>query len=114
MQLSPEMIIAAAVILVGCISVLGGCIAVLWRQQVKSNQRCEKEGAACREKQASLDEFIRTKLLNQATEAGSRETAATSELTRARQVIERIEKRFPASAAEKADQTPLQPARIHG
>jgi hypothetical protein len=110
MQLSPEMIIGIAVVLVGCISVLGGCIAVLWRQQVKSNQRCETEGAQCRKKQADLDEFIRTTLLDTVQAAAGREAANTSELARARQIIERVEKRFPADK----DQTPLQPARTHG
>ncbi len=98
MELTSEMIIGAAV---------GLCGAIVWlaRNQIVSQRRCEREGTECRAKQAALDDFIRTTLLSHATEAGNREAIATNELTRARHVIERVEKRLPADH----DQTPTKP-----
>ena len=80
------------------------------RNAQAAQRRCEAEGAECRKKQSELDAFIRTTLLSHATEAGNREAAATTELARARHVIERVEKRLPPDH----DQTPSVPARIHG
>lgn len=95
---------------------MGAAIAWLGKDQMDSKRnaqaaqkRCEAEGAECRKKQSDLDGFIRTTLLNHATEAGNREAAATTELARARHVLERVEKRFPADG----DQTPTEPARAH-
>lgn len=103
MELSTELVVAGYV-------ALGGAIAWLARNQAVSQRRCEKESTECRAKQASLDGFIRTTLLSHATEAGNREVAATTELARARHVIERVEKRLPPDP----DETPTTPARTHG
>lgn len=101
MELPTEVVISGYV-------VLGGAIAWLARNQVVSQRRCEREGQECRANQAALDTFIRTKLLAHATEAGTREAAATTELARARHVLERVEKRLPPDN----DQTPTSSTRL--
>lgn len=95
---------------------MGAAIAWLGKDQMDSKRnaqaaqkRCEAEGAECRKRQSDLDGFIRGTLLNHATVAGNREAAATAELARARHVLERVERHFPADD----DQTPTQPARAH-
>jgi len=103
MELTSEMIVGAAI-------AMGGAIAWLARNQVVSQRRCEREATECRAKQSSLDGFIRNTLLGLVESSGNRESTTTAELTRARQALERAEKRFPADG----DQTPIQPARHHG
>jgi hypothetical protein len=102
MELTPEMIIGGA-------TAMGGAIVWLARNQIVSQRRCERSDTECRAKQAALDEFIRTTLLRLVESAANREASTATELTRARHVIERAEKRLPATD----DQTPLQTARTH-
>jgi hypothetical protein len=96
---------------------MGAAIAWLGKDQADSKKnaqaaqkRCEAEGAECRKRQAELDGFIRTTLLGHVEEAGNREAAATTELARARHVIERVEKRL---SKKDPDETPANPQRVH-
>lgn len=96
---------------------MGTAIAWLAKDQADSKRnaqtaqkRCEAEGAECRKKQSELDAFIREKLLGMVEGAALRESAATSELARARRVLEATEKRH---AITHDDSTPVQAARVH-
>jgi hypothetical protein len=101
--LSPEMIIAIAAILVTCIVTLGSCIAVLWRQQVGANKRCESDGARRDKKVEELDKFQRNELIQMRAESTSLAASAVSTLDRARRAIERAERRHPSTG----DDTPF-------
>jgi putative Ca2+/H+ antiporter (TMEM165/GDT1 family) len=109
MEIPVEYVIAGFVAMGAAITWLAKDQADSKRNAQAAQKRCEAEGAECRKKQSDLDGFIRTTLLNHATEAGNREAVATAELARARHVLDRVEKRFPADD----DQTPAQPARAH-
>lgn len=102
MELTSDMIIGSAI-------AMGAAITWLARNQIVSQRRCERESTESRKKQSELDDFIRTTLLGLVESSGNRESTTTNELARARQALERAEKRFPADN----DQTPLQPARTH-
>ncbi len=109
MEIPVEYVVAGFVAMGAAIAWLGKDQADSKKNAQLAQKRCEAEGAECRAKQTKLDDFIRTTLLSHATVAGNREAAATTELARARHVIERVEKRLP----KDHDETPTVPARAH-
>ncbi len=106
MQLSPEMIIAMAAILVTCIVTLGGCIAVMWRQQVAGQKRCEADGVRRDKKLDEIDRFQRNELVEMRAESVALAASSVTLVDRARRLIERMEHRHPAGS----DETPLSSA----
>lgn len=109
MQLSPEMIIAAAVILVTCIATLGGAIAILYRRQVSTDQRCVSDTVRLNKKVDELDRFQRNELVDMREESVALAATSLPLLDRSRRLIERMEAVYPPSK----DETPLTPHRAH-
>lgn len=93
MQLSPEMIIAIAVALVGAIGTLAGVVAVLWRKQSRSQRQCERDREA-------LQGFIQDELLKLVTGYSAHTEQAVPVLRRLEGLLSSL-KRNPTKTASQ-------------
>jgi hypothetical protein len=110
MTLTPEMIFTIAGLLVGCISILGSVVAVLWRQQNSNQKRCEQENTRIVKKVDELDRFQRTELVTMSRDTAALAASSTALMDRGRRVLERLEKKYPGGPDETpvmGNQTPL-------